>query len=75
MRLLNKLYSYDESIFPKLILILKVIDKKPCRVTDLYKKVKSTIISIEEYMEALDCLYALGLIEYEEGEIKICSTK
>lgn len=75
MRLPNKLYSYEESVFPKLILILKELDKKPCQVAELYKKVKSKIISVEEYMETLDCLYAMGLIEYVKGEIRICSMK
>ncbi len=75
MRLPNKLYSYEESIFPIFILVLREVEKKPYKVIDLYKKIQSQISCIDEYIETLDCMYAMGLIEYEEGVIKICSTK
>ena len=35
-------------------------------VHELYKKVIRKMSGVNEFMETLDCLYALGKIEYDE---------
>ena len=38
MLLPNKLFSYSESILAKLPIVLKVLEKNPCSVHELYKQ-------------------------------------
>lgn len=42
---------------------------------ELYQKVQKDISGICEFMDALDCLYALGKIEYDDEQevLKIVS--
>lgn len=68
MLLPNKLFSYSESILPKLPLVLKVLKKESLGVQELYKKIGKDFSGINEYIDALDCLYALHKIEYDDGE-------
>lgn len=69
MRLPNKLYRYNESVFVDMIKILSTI-KHPIGVYDLYKKVKNQVGSIDRYVEALDCLFVLNKITFD-GEVGI----
>jgi hypothetical protein len=66
MKLPGKSTPYKSSVialFPEILSILKADD---CSVLELFKK--SSILSVGDYMNALDCLYALGKIEItEEG--------
>ena len=64
MRLPNKLYRYNESVFVDMIKILSTI-KHPIGVYDLYKKVKTQVGSIDRYVEALDCLFVLNKITFD----------
>ena len=51
-----------------MIEILKSIEH-PIGVYDLYKKIKKQAVSLERYIEALDCLYLLEKISFDtEGE-------
>ena len=61
MKFPNKITPYGKSILPKLIAILKFIEEKDYTVTPLYE-VLSNKMTINEYIDALDCLYALGKI-------------
>lgn len=65
MHLPNKLYRYNESVFVDMIEILKSI-KHPIGVYDLYKKVKKQVVSLDMYIEALDCLYLLEKISFDK---------
>ena len=58
MLLPNKLFSFDESI----------LSKFPLVVSGLYLKVKNRIVSVNDYIEILDCLFALGKIDYDDKE-------
>lgn len=66
MLLPNKLFSYSESILAKLPIVLKILEKNPCSVHELYKQTIRKMAGISEFIEVLDCLYALGKIEYDE---------
>ncbi len=68
MLLPNKLISYDQSILPKLPIILKELKKGPISVKELYKRVIKRMSGISEFIDALDCLYALGKVEFDEEE-------
>ena len=68
MLLPNKLYSYHESVLSKFPLILRELRKKPLTASDLYQRVLNRVSGVSEYIDALDCLYALKKIEYDEKE-------
>ena len=68
MLLPNKLYTYDESVLSKLPLILRILKKQPIGVLDLYRKVIPKLSGVSEFIEVMDCLYALGKIDYNGEE-------
>lgn len=68
MLLPNKLITYNDSILPKLIIVLGELQKQPYGVNILYKKVIGNLSGVNEFIDVLDCLYLLGKIEYDETE-------
>lgn len=66
MKLPNKLYSYSESILSKMPPVLSALQQQPYGVYELYRTVPAGLAGIGEYMELLDCLYALNKIRYDE---------
>lgn len=66
MRLPNKLYSYEESILSKFPIVLRTLQKADHSVSDLYFAVKADVSDAGEFIEILDCLYALGAIEFDD---------
>lgn len=71
MLLPNKLFSYNEGILSKLPVILSNL-ATPLSPKQLYYEINAVITPIE-FMEALDCLYALGKIDItNEGRLYIC---
>jgi len=72
MLLPNKLFSFDESILSQFPMVLATLQESPMSVSGLYLKVKNRIVSVNDYIEILDCLFALGKIDYddEEGMLK-----
>lgn len=72
MLLPSKFTSFQESIIYKMILILELKERK-INVNLLYQKVKNKFTSIDEFIFALDGLYALGYITIDEEDIKYVS--
>ena len=68
MRLPNKLYSYEESALSKFPLVLKALRRSDSGVTELYGRIKKVVPDVSEYIEILDCLYALGKIDIDDKE-------
>ena len=66
MRLPNKVITYKESILPKFPVILKIGRGADFTANYFYKRVKGQLEDIGEYLEVVDCLYALGKIELDE---------
>lgn len=66
MRLPSKLFSFRECILSKFPLILSTLEKEPLSVRELYFAVKNRTEDINEFLEIIDCLYALGQIRYDE---------
>lgn len=62
----NKLCSYNESIISKFPVVLKIVKKEPVTVLELYRQVIGSVAGVKEYIDVLDCLYALGKIEYDD---------
>ena len=68
MKLPNKIYSYSESTISKFIPIIEQLENKDETVTSLYQKIKKNFNDIEDYIDTLDCLFALNKIELSEKE-------
>lgn len=59
MLLPNKLFSYNQSVLSKLHSFLTELDEATTP-KDLYQNMLNAITSPMEFMEVLDCLYALN---------------
>lgn len=66
MRLPNKVITYKESTISKFPVILSALREKNLSPANLYRKVKSKVDDIGEFIDILDCLYAMGKIELIE---------
>ena len=67
MKFPSKVTSYKESSLAVFPVVLKNLEKKDMTPSELYKKTKGKISGIQEFLEILDCLYALNKIELEGG--------
>lgn len=70
MKLPGKSIMYSKSVFPLFPKILKELQTKEMTVNDLYMSV-STEHDFENFISALDCLYALGRVKINEKEKKL----
>jgi hypothetical protein len=68
MLLPNKLYSYNESTLSKFPVVLREMRAQPMGVHELYRRVIKKMDGVNEFIDVLDCLYALRKIEYDENE-------
>ena len=59
----SKVISYNESILPKLPLVLHYIENGPKKISDVYRYTKGKVTDLSDLFEVLDCLYALGMID------------
>jgi len=66
MKLPNKVITYNESIISKFPLVLNLLKTNNCSISVLYSKVKNKIESIDEFLDILDSLFALGRIDFNE---------
>ena len=63
MKLPSKVITYKSSTIAKFPIILSVLREQDMAPGSLYKKVKSKVEDVGEFIEILDCLYALRKIE------------
>ena len=68
MRLPSKFVPFKESILPKFVGILEKLQETDMTVLELYKRFKNQVENADEFVEILDCLFALGKITYN-GEV------
>ena len=68
MKVPSKVTSYKESTIALFPIILTQLEKGDLTPSELYKKMKNKVSGIQEYVEILDCLYALNKIEFV-GEV------
>lgn len=72
MLLPNKLFSYNQSVLSKLPIFMKSLDTAQTP-KKLYQNLYSSVSSPLEFMDVLDCLYALSKINIDdEGRIYKC---
>lgn len=64
MRLPNKINSFNESVISKFPVFLHILEDGDMTVSELYNTVKLNTDDVGDFLEILDCLYALGHIEY-----------
>lgn len=68
MKLPNKVTSYSESILSRLPPILDQLEDGDQSPYSLYQDVRDVFVDISEYIDALDCLFALKKIELNDVE-------
>ncbi len=67
MKVPSKVTPYKESTIAKFPVVLSILEKGDMSPNELYSKVKrSKIKDITEFVEVLDCLYAMNKIEMRE---------
>ena len=59
----SKVISYNESILPKLPLVLHYLENGPKKISDVYRYTKGKVTDLSDLFEVLDCLYALGMVD------------
>lgn len=59
----SKVISYNESILPKLPLVLHYLENGPKKISDVYRYTRGKVTDLSDLFEVLDCLYALGMID------------
>jgi hypothetical protein len=69
MRFPSKYTSYKSSIIALFPMFLEELESRDVTVKELYKKTKSKVQNVQEFIETLDCLYALGSIVIYQGVI------
>lgn len=66
MKFPNKVLNYNESVISKFPLVLSLLEQKNYTVFSLYEKIKLQVNGVDEYLEILDCLYAMNKIKLDE---------
>jgi len=64
MLLPSKITTFQESVLSRLPLVLSVLSQESKSVSSLFDITKVSVKDIVEYLDILDCLYALGKIDY-----------
>lgn len=65
MKLPSKITSYKESVLSKFPPVLAVIQSADIGVFALYTATAKYFSGIEEFMDTLDCLFALNKVTYD----------
>lgn len=63
----NKLISFKDCILPKTTHILDKLSKSDQNIYELFESTKKYFEDVSEFVLALDVLYALDSIEYNEN--------
>jgi len=72
MRLPSKITSYGESVISKFPPVLSVLQDADTGVLALYEATMKHFRGIEEFMDTLDCLFALQRVRYDEEREVLC---
>ena len=77
MKMPNKVVCYNESIISKFPVILNALRQGECSVLDLYKTVKRRVDDTADFLDVLDCLFALGKIRFNQNtrRLSLCCVK
>lgn len=72
MKLPSKITSYRESVISKFPPILSVLQNADTGILTLYESTMKYFSSIEEYLDTLDCLFALHKVRYDAEREVLC---
>lgn len=72
MKLPSKITSYKESVLSKIPYILNILQNSDTDILLLYKSNENYFNNIEEFIDTLDCLFALKKIIYDEEREVLC---
>ena len=72
MRLPSKITSYGESVISKFSPVLLVLQDADTGVFALYEATMKYFSGIEEFMDTLDCLFALQRVRYDNEREVLC---
>ena len=64
MLLPSKITTFQESVLSKFPLVLSALTQESKSISALFDIVNGNVKDIVEYLDILDCLYALGKIDY-----------
>lgn len=67
MKLPNKVTSYQESVISKFVVILEILNKKDVSLLELYSCTYKHFSDATEFIDAIDCLFALNKLEYNNN--------
>ena len=66
MKLPNKVIRYHESILSKFPIVLSALENNDLSPAELFYVVKDKVDDAADFMDIVDCLYALRKISYDE---------
>lgn len=66
MKFPNKVTPFNQSVLSKFVPIIQILQEKDYTVYTLYNSLKVKM-TVNEYIDALDCLYALGVVTLNNG--------
>ena len=66
MRLPSKITPYKASILERFPLLLKPLREAALTPSDLYDKTQDRLSGLGEFLLVLDCLFALGAMEFDD---------
>lgn len=72
MKLPSKITSYSESVISKFPPILLVLENSDIGIVALYEATMKNFSNVEEFLDTLDCLFALRKIRYDADREVIC---
>ena len=65
MKLPSKITSYKESVLSKIPFVLAALQNTDIGVFALYEVTSKNFSGTEEFMDTLDCLFALNKVTYD----------
>lgn len=71
MRLPDKVTPYALSSLPLLVTILKTLEMSDMEPSELLRKMSKKSYGLNETIEALDLLFALGKVDFDEDETRL----
>lgn len=72
MRLPSKITSYSESAISKFPPVLSILQDADSGIFALYEATMKHFSGIEEFMDTLDCLFALQRVRYDAEREVLC---
>ena len=66
MKYPSKITAYKDSVISKMPIVMEALSEGDLCVYDLYQSLRANFSGIEEFIDTLDCLYALHQIGYDQ---------